>query len=65
LNYQDFLTRTKSNIILSGQNDLPLQEEFAQRVIEIRELEIAQAASRGRLGDLFQSLIHRAFIGEL
>jgi type I restriction enzyme S subunit len=44
---------------------LPLQKEFAQRVMEIRELEASQAASRLRLEELFQSLLHRAFNGEL
>jgi type I restriction enzyme S subunit len=44
---------------------LPLQREFAKRVIEIRGLEAEQAASRGRLEDLFQSLLHRAFNGEV
>ena len=44
---------------------LPLQEEFAARVAEIREMEKAQAASRLRLEDLFQSMLHRAFNGEL
>jgi type I restriction enzyme S subunit len=44
---------------------LPLQQEFAQRVTEIRELEAGQAASRQRLEALFQSLLHRAFQGEL
>lgn len=44
---------------------LPLQKEFAQRVTEIRELEAAQAASSRRLEDLFQSLLHRAFNGDL
>jgi type I restriction enzyme S subunit len=44
---------------------LPLQKEFAQRVAEIRELESGQAASRQRLEALFQSLLHRAFQGEL
>jgi type I restriction enzyme S subunit len=44
---------------------LPLQEEFAKRVTEIRELEAKQAASRERLGALFQSMLHRAFRGEL
>ena len=44
---------------------LPLQKEFAQRVKEIRELEAAQAASRRRTEDLFQSLLHQAFNGEL
>ena len=31
----------------------------------IRALEADQAASRGRLDDLFQSMLHRAFNGEL
>src|ERR1019366_3225407 len=44
---------------------LPLQKEFAQRGIDIRELETAQAARRQRSDDLFQSLLHRAFEGEL
>ncbi len=44
---------------------LPLQQEFARRVTEIRALEAAQAASRLRLEALFQSMLHRAFNGEL
>jgi type I restriction enzyme S subunit len=44
---------------------LLLQKEFAQRVTEIRELEAEQAASHRRLDALFQSLLHRAFNGEL
>lgn len=40
---------------------LPLQKEFAQRVTEMRQLEAEQTASRGRLEDLFESLLHRAF----
>ncbi len=44
---------------------LPLQQEFAQRVAEIREMEAAQAASRLRLEGLFQSMLHKAFSGEL
>jgi len=44
---------------------LELQRAFAARVAEVRELEATQAASRQRLGDLFQSLLHRAFQGEL
>jgi type I restriction enzyme, S subunit len=44
---------------------LPLQKEFAQRVAEIREMESGQAASRRRLGNLFQSMLHRAFAGEM
>ena len=44
---------------------LPLQKEFAQRVAEIREMEAAQAGSRQRIESLFQSMLHRAFNGEL
>ena len=60
------------NINTEGLGTLPilvppllLQKEFAQRVSEIRELEAKQAASRQRLDDLFQSMLHRAFSGEL
>ena len=42
-----------------------LQNQFAARVAEIRALETAQAASRKRLDDLFHSLLHRAFQGQL
>lgn len=41
------------------------QRTFAARVADIRALQSAQAASRQRLDDLFQSLLHRAFQGEL
>ncbi len=44
---------------------LALQKEFAQRVTEIRELEAGQATSRTHLDALFQSMLHRAFNGEL
>ncbi len=44
---------------------LPLQRQFADRVTEIRELEGEQAKSRGRIDDLFQSMSHRAFSGDL
>lgn len=44
---------------------LPLQKEFAARVSEIRAMQTDQAASRRRLEHLFQSLLHRAFQGEL
>lgn len=42
-----------------------LQRAFAARVVEIRDLEAAQAASRQRLDDLFESLLHGAFQREL
>jgi type I restriction enzyme S subunit len=44
---------------------LPLQKEFAARVAETRAMEAQQAESRRRLDDLFQSMLHRAFNGEL
>ena len=44
---------------------LVLQKEFAARVSEIRAMQAEQAASRCRLDDLFQSMLHRAFQGEL
>lgn len=44
---------------------LVLQRQFAARVAEIRALEARQAESRRRLDDLFQSMLHRAFQGEL
>ena len=42
-----------------------LQKEFAARVTEIRAVQAEQAASRQCLEALFQSLLHRAFNGEL
>ncbi len=44
---------------------LPLQKEFAACVSEIRAMQADQSASRKRLDDLFQSMLHRAFEGEL
>jgi type I restriction enzyme, S subunit len=44
---------------------LPLQKEFAARVSEIRAMQAEQTASRRRLDELFQSMLHRAFSGEL
>jgi type I restriction enzyme S subunit len=44
---------------------LTLQKEFARRVIEIREFVAAQTGSRNRIGNLFHSMLHRAFAGEL
>lgn len=62
----------QKNINLKILNDLhlplpplSLQKTFAARVVEIRELEARQAASRQRLDALFQSMLHRAFNGEL
>jgi type I restriction enzyme S subunit len=44
---------------------IDLQRAFAAQIEEIHALETAQTASRWRLDDLFQSLLHRAFQGEL
>jgi type I restriction enzyme S subunit len=44
---------------------LQLQRQFAARVAEIRAFQARQAESRRRLDDLFQSMLHRAFQGEL
>ena len=44
---------------------LAMQKEFAARVTEIRAVQAEQAASRLRLENLFQSLLHRAFNGAL
>jgi type I restriction enzyme S subunit len=44
---------------------LPLQKEFSARVSEIRRIQAVQGASRRRLDDLSQSMLHRAFNGEL
>jgi type I restriction enzyme S subunit len=44
---------------------LPLQKEFGHRVAESRALETEQAVSRRYLDDLFQSMLHQAFNGDL
>jgi type I restriction enzyme S subunit len=44
---------------------LSLQKEFADRVFEIRAVQTEQAASRSRGEDFYQSMLHRAFSGEL
>lgn len=49
----------------SGWEPLPLQKESAARVSDIRAMQAEQSASRHRLDDLFHSMLHRAFQGEL
>ncbi len=44
---------------------LALQKEFAARVEEIYVLSVDQSAAEKKLESLFQSLLHRAFEGEL
>lgn len=41
-----------------------IQNEFVQRVNEIRDMEAVQSSSRQRFDALFQSMLHRAFNGE-
>jgi type I restriction enzyme, S subunit len=44
---------------------LGLQKEFAARVNEIRAVQAEQAISRAGIDALFQSMLHRAFSGEI
>jgi type I restriction enzyme S subunit len=44
---------------------LPLQQTFARRVAAVEKLKAAQRASLAKLDELFASLQHRAFRGEL
>ena len=44
---------------------IALQRYFGERIAEIRQIECAQATSRARLDALFQSMLHRAFNGEM
>ena len=44
---------------------LDLQREFAQRVQEAREIGARQAQSAERIEALYQSMLSRAFTGEL
>ncbi|MEO7862931.1 MAG: restriction endonuclease subunit S [Nitrospirales bacterium] len=48
-----------------GVPPLALQKQFAARASEIRAVQAEQAASHRRFDDLFQSMLHRAFKGEL
>lgn len=62
---QPQITRKNLEVVSIPTPPIGLQEAFGQQVAEIRALQAAQAASRKRLDDLFQSLLHRAFQGEL
>jgi len=74
---QKYLTQTAKGAIMSGLNmglikgmpvplaPLPLQREFARRVLAVEKLKMAQHASLAELDALFASLQHRAFRGEL
>jgi type I restriction enzyme S subunit len=60
-----FLSLTKLKNVKIALPPRPLQKEFARRVTEITELAAVQATSRQHLDDLFQSMVHGAFNGEL
>jgi len=62
--------RANLNLEILRDLQIPLaplteQSRFVEFLLESRELVAAQSVSRQRLGDLFQSLLHRAFKGEL
>jgi len=60
-----FVSKRQMQAIKIAVPPLPLQKQFAARVSEIRTLQAEQTASRHRLDDLFQSMLHRAFTGAL
>lgn len=62
---QPKLNQANLNCIGVPTPPLALQRLFAARIAEIRTMEDEQASSRQHLNDLFQSLLHRAFQGEL
>ncbi len=62
---QKFVGLSQLRNILIVVPPLPRQKEFSQRAGEIRELEADQVTSHTRLDALFQSMLHRAFNGEL
>ena len=51
--------------ILIPVPSLPLQQDYARRVAAVEQLRSAQRASLAKLDELFASLQHRAFRGEL
>lgn len=62
--------RANLNLEILRDLELPLaplkrQRKFVEFLLEVRELESAQTASRKRLDDLCQSLLRRGFRGEL
>jgi restriction endonuclease S subunit len=80
LNSGGFVDQVTTLISGSAQPQLPInrlshvklmlppvsqQEEFVRGVKQIRELEVEQSLSRSRLADLFNSMLDRAFHGEL
>ena len=62
---QSSINQTDLKLLSVPLPPVALQNEFACRVAEIRKLEASQASSRTHLDTLFQSMLHRAFNGEL
>lgn len=72
-----YLEQTAKGAIMAGLNmgiikampirlpPLPLQNDFARRVVAVEKLKTAHRASRTEMDALFVSLQHRAFRGEL
>jgi type I restriction enzyme S subunit len=63
------LAQKNINLKILSELEIPVpplerQRTFAHRVAEVRTLQVAQAYSRNRLSDLFQSIQHQAFQGE-
>lgn len=59
------VSKSSLELIPAIRPPLSLQKEFAARVGEIRAVQAHQSTNRGRLVDLFQSMLHGAFRGEL
>lgn len=62
----------RANLNLEILREIPIpvpplesQQRFVDQAAEVQALQAAQAASRKRLDDMLQSLLHRAFQGEL
>lgn len=62
----------RANLNLEILREIPIpvpplesQQRFVDQAAEVQALQAAQAASRERLDDMLQSLLHRAFQGEL
>jgi len=60
-----FMSTSVLKTLLIYLPPLALQEEFVASVAAIRDMATEQTVSEQRLDDLFQSLLHRAFQGEL
>ena len=59
------INATEVQAMSIGQPPLPLQQEFARRIAAVEKLKAAHRASLTQLDELFASLQHRAFRGEL